>query len=996
MITLQKNGNAIVFIFDENSGYLQNGTIEVPVNSLTLVMDSSEMATFRKSATNDIFVSALYSDFGMTKAELETFYKTNMVGSTGGSGSGGTTPEEVQQMIDESISGKQDTLIAGTGIDITNDVISVTGGTGGGITSGEVQTMIDESISGKVNTVDNQVDAYVESSSARTELTDSDFTLGRYEYSADSYNNCLTYFYCTNLMDSEGQAQYNVTVVDENFNVVYTYTINANNPVVFNEYINAFYETDYSAIDGEKCLIRTNGNYRISNLNVSLDLIRVDSAYTEGYVETIKYPSYQSAEAIENNVYPTLESLATNKLDASAYTPVTIDSAITSNSTNPVQSSAIFDKVTINVEESGTSGDSIIRQIIILSYGYSGGLYSFSGNSYFLSRNLQDTPVVKYSDGVDTYSVSIVTGTTDTDDYSYSFSGDNFYFETKGENKITYVFFYLEDTERFIYSYNYKRQIAQWLKDYVAELETKAEIDNAIAEATSGKADTSAVTAVNDVLTAHTADTTIHVTSADKTAWNAKSDFSGSYNDLTDKPTIPTVPTSNTAFTNDAGYITEDALSGYAESSAVTEEITAAVSGKADSTSVYTKSEVDNAISAATDDMATKTWVGQQGYITGVDLSDYATTAYVEGAISGKVETSAITSAVTSASTDNEIPTAKAVFDAIPTGGTGGGKAISAGTNISVTTGETADTINCTLPISAGTGSMSVIMGNSSNTADTTAALSLGTITKAQGQGSAAFGERTETTNKAQYSFTCGGYTITRNWHEFAGGKYNVSTSGSTDADKTLFSVGNGTAGNARHNAFEIRQNGDIYLSSGGTDIKLQDHLGGGGGGGGVNVVQTTGTSTTDVMSQDAVTTSLNNKANNSSAFGSYYFGIAGNIPYIRFRNVGGTNIGNEIFYPLINGKDILTSNGTWAGNNLNFSLVETSAITSAVTSASTDSEIPSAKCVYDTLGGLKLQQITQADYDALVSGGTVDASTLYLVGDSNGYTMKLGIVNVN
>ena len=53
--------------------------------------------------------------------------------------------------------------------------------------------------------------------------------------------------------------------------------------------------------------------------------------------------------------------------------------------------------------------------------------------------------------------------------------------------------------------------------------------------AISGKADTSAVTAVNNVLTAHTADTTIHVTSADKTAWNAKSDFSGSYNDLTDE-----------------------------------------------------------------------------------------------------------------------------------------------------------------------------------------------------------------------------------------------------------------------------------------------------------------------------------------------------------------------------------------------------------------------------------------------------------------------------
>lgn len=38
----------------------------------------------------------------------------------------------------------------------------------------------------------------------------------------------------------------------------------------------------------------------------------------------------------------------------------------------------------------------------------------------------------------------------------------------------------------------------------------------------------------------------------------------GSYNDLTDKPTIPVVPTNVSAFTNDAGYITSSALTDYA------------------------------------------------------------------------------------------------------------------------------------------------------------------------------------------------------------------------------------------------------------------------------------------------------------------------------------------------------------------------------------------------------------------------------------------------
>lgn len=63
--------------------------------------------------------------------------------------------------------------------------------------------------------------------------------------------------------------------------------------------------------------------------------------------------------------------------------------------------------------------------------------------------------------------------------------------------------------------------------------------------------------------------------------------------DLSDyalKSEIPTVPTSNTAFTNDAGYLTEhQSLSGY----------------------------------------ATEQWVEDQHYITGVDLSNYATKAEI-------------------------------------------------------------------------------------------------------------------------------------------------------------------------------------------------------------------------------------------------------------------------------------------------------------------------------------------------------------------------------
>ena len=83
MITIEKVGSAIKFTFDDNQHYLYEGTIEIPVNSLTLVVDKSDMFSFRKAQSNDIFISANYDDIGMTKEQLIQFYKNNMVASNG-------------------------------------------------------------------------------------------------------------------------------------------------------------------------------------------------------------------------------------------------------------------------------------------------------------------------------------------------------------------------------------------------------------------------------------------------------------------------------------------------------------------------------------------------------------------------------------------------------------------------------------------------------------------------------------------------------------------------------------------------------------------------------------------------------------------------------------------------------------------------------------------------------------------------------------------------
>ena len=159
----------------------------------------------------------------------------------------------------------------------------------------------------------------------------------------------------------------------------------------------------------------------------------------------------------------------------------------------------------------------------------------------------------------------------------------------------------------------------------------------------------------------------------------------------------------------------------------------------------------------------------------------------------------------------------------------GGGKAIEAGANISIYNGETADTINCTLNLENNDGTNSIKMKNTyrSSGADS---FSIGADgVKTNGDGSFAGGSSSEA--NGIFSMAFGRYVKTNNYEEVALGFYNQSNGSSSDvgnsSSSTLFSIGNGTdsADGARHNAFEIRQNGDIYCSDGTNDVKLQDTI---------------------------------------------------------------------------------------------------------------------------------------------------------------------------
>ena len=163
----------------------------------------------------------------------------------------------------------------------------------------------------------------------------------------------------------------------------------------------------------------------------------------------------------------------------------------------------------------------------------------------------------------------------------------------------------------------------------------------------------------------------------------------------------------------------------------------------------------------------------------------------------------------------------------------GGGKAIEAGSNISIYHGETADAINCTLNLENNDGTNSIKMkGTYRSSGGDSFSIGCDGV-RANGDGSFAGGSSSET--NGVFSMTFGRYAQANNYGEVALGFCNQSNGSSSLLDiensnsrssvNTLFSVGNGMPPDLRHNAFEIRQNGDIYCSDGTNDVKLQDTI---------------------------------------------------------------------------------------------------------------------------------------------------------------------------
>ena len=278
-----------------------------------------------------------------------------------------------------------------------------------------------------------------------------------------------------------------------------------------------------------------------------------------------------------------------------------------------------------------------------------------------------------------------------------------------------------------------------------------------------------------------------------------------------------------------------------------------------------------------------------------------------------------------------------------------------------------------------------------------------GYFTQATAPHAVALGDRTIASG--QDSFAQGMYAKATNNIEFSVGRHNVSHKASNDwgdSGNTLFSIGNGSTSGTAHNALEVRQNGDIYLTLDGQDVNLQDVLESKADSDDVYLKTETSSKTeisdalalksdtshthvlsaiTDVTATVAAVNSLSgevgsmafeNKTSYSSAtevataLGSG-FTLSSVTEVIESNEKVIANALNDLEQTKLDIDDFNTLSGTVSAHTADTDIhitsaertawndkIDTSAITTSISSSSTDAQVPSAKCLYDTIGDIE------------------------------------------
>ena len=113
MIKISKQNNSLIVEGIDNVFYINNGDNSYPLNSLIVVTDNSDMATFRSVATNDVLFSGLIQNItingeAVTKDNIIQKFDAVSNSSTGGGGGGSTVDAYTKEEADNKFASKDE------------------------------------------------------------------------------------------------------------------------------------------------------------------------------------------------------------------------------------------------------------------------------------------------------------------------------------------------------------------------------------------------------------------------------------------------------------------------------------------------------------------------------------------------------------------------------------------------------------------------------------------------------------------------------------------------------------------------------------------------------------------------------------------------------------------------------------------------------------------------------------------------------------------------
>ena len=998
MVNISKLGDSTIkFTFTDNDRYLYNGEITLPLNSLILEFDTSDLVIFKK-IDGDVFVTFLLENSNFnSKDELIAWYKANMVGSTGGGG-GDITSGEVQTMIDESISGKansSDVYTTGQTSGATeianalNAKLDATAYTPTDLseywTSAQTSSAIDEATSGKTNQSDftaytASTDAALSGKVDSEDLDISGKTLEKVYTFSDGNDfsgfslSSITIHYNSNIPMYGMKVLLRAKNASDNW-AIPILTLNANESGITEYYVSETGDVSdkfaFSIVNGDLIATITDNDFKIVSFAYAYPTAQQNSLYS--FIVPSEIESGSTPSVIEEGVYDTLESLS-NSVNALKKSNTTYEATSAYNNSVTYPSlSYTTSGITLNysfltggtIHTSLSTDASIDDDKGVLGVYASGATHSVTLNlerktdrinfipksnlvfkaslnqSYTGTLPTQNAIQIRYKDFDSDYSYKQGYWDYNSGTDSFSWTTNPSYVNNTGVSmsydSVSKVLTFTIDPSIVDTYGNFRFTCSRYITPASALTQADCfigliEYDTnsyKLQEALDNKQDTLSagtnITISGNVISANDVQVSSAITENDTNPvaggvlydelriggeteitleWEnydggettnypsgsgcSKITFEVAYSGETEDP--------YNTWVQEEGYFNVSGINGYIHIAINNGVVTASaedgfpatcsVNGNIVTVEYPTIAEdVEMWYSSYDNHWTTKAILGG----TPVRVIDQVTAN--TASISDKVDTSSVVTAVTSASTDSQVPSAKAVYDVIPT------------VDITLNSGSTNPVANSTL------------------------------------YGELRYDSTSEITLEWEYNSNMSQYETTN------------FPSGATSVTLTFTKGGNP--------GYSFYSNG-TYL--GGYDIGANTSS--------VNVYEKDFDSTY-TTSGGSITISWDASKNVTTISCGVGDGF-----------VGTTIVGGLI--PLIDQVSAFTT------HTADTSIHHTS--TSAVTSGSTD--VLTSGGAYEALGGLKIVKLTESEYAAL--SPNYDSNTVYFIGDSNGYTMKIGDVSVN